>query len=46
MANMDMFKDVVIKEGDHDNALQEVAEVMKANIMPKGVLYLEKLYVL
>ena len=44
MLNTEVFKDVVIEEADHDQALQEEREKHKENPMPKGIVSLEKLF--
>ena len=44
MANVDMFKDAFINEDGHDKSLKEEVELLKGNIMLKGVVSLEKLY--
>ena len=44
MDNKDIFKDASIEEDEHNKALQEAFHAMKENVMPKGVLSLEKLY--
>ena len=44
MANVDVLKYVSIEEDEHSQALQEVSNATKGNIMPKGVVAMEKLY--
>ena len=44
MANVDVFKDAVIDEDEHEQSLQVVADDKKGNLIPKGVVSLEKLY--
>lgn len=44
MENADVFKDVTIDEDEHNKALREAVELSKGNIIPKGVVSLEKLY--
>ena len=44
MLNTDVFKDVVIEEEDHDQALQKEQEEGKGNPMPKGIMSLENLF--
>lgn len=39
MANVDMFKDVVIEEYDHEKALQDLVQASKVTPCPK-VCYL------
>ena len=42
MLNTEVFKDAVIEEVDHDQALQEEQEKRKENPMPKGIVSLKK----
>ena len=46
MLNTEVFKDAVIEEVDHDQALQEKRGKRKENPMPKGIVSLEKLFYL
>ena len=42
MLNIEVFKNAVIEEADHDQALQEEQEKCKENPMPKGKCLLKK----
>lgn len=44
MLSTEVFKDTVIDEADHDQALQEEHDKHKENLMPKGIVSLEKLF--
>eukprot|EP00253_Pinus_taeda_P017659 PITA_17659 len=44
MANTDIFKDATIDEDEHKQSLQDVANVRKGNLIPKGVVLVVKLY--
>lgn len=43
MANIDVFKDVVIDEDEHEQSLHDAASTRKGNLIPKCVVSLEKL---
>lgn len=44
MGNIDIFKDVVIDEDEHEKGLQDSTQASRGNNIPKGVVSLEKLY--
>jgi len=44
MANSDVFKDIGIDEDVHEQSLQVGANDKKGNLIPKGVVSLEKIY--
>jgi len=44
MANTDVFKDAAIDEDEHEQSLQVGVDDKKGNLIPKGVVSLEKLY--
>ena len=44
MCNAKVFKDTAIDEEEHEHALQSEHDERKDNIMPKGVVSLEKLF--
>ena len=46
MLNVDVFKDTVIEEEDHDQALQKEQEDRKGNPIPKGIVSIEKFFYL
>ena len=44
MANDDVFKDIAIDEDEHEQSLQDTIDASKGNLIPIGVVSLEKLY--
>ena len=44
MENANIFKDATIDEEEHEKTLQDAANASKGNLIPKGVMSLEKLY--
>lgn len=43
MVNDDVFKDATIDDDKHKKALQDESSARKGNLIPKGVVSLEKL---
>lgn len=44
MENDDVFKHTMIDEDEHEKAFQDAVSGSKGNLIPKGVISLEKLY--
>lgn len=43
ITNLDLFKDVIVDE-EHEQYLEDETKICRINLMPKGVVTLEKLY--
>jgi len=44
MENIDVFKDAMIDEDEHEKELYDATNTSKGNLIPKGVVSLDNLY--